>query len=98
MTSPTGFREGFVAGGKSGHLSLADIDPDDTRGTKRKKAERDHIEHEETLLEWQTRLWAEGKRSLLIVLQGMDTAGKGVTVKHALGLMNRNITRSSSRP
>jgi polyphosphate kinase 2 (PPK2 family) len=29
-----------------------------------------------------------GQRSLLLVLQGMDTAGKGATVKHALGLMN----------
>ena len=93
MTSPTGFREGFVAGGKSGHLSLADIDPDDTRGTKRKKAERDHIEHEETLLEWQTRLWAEGKRSLLIVLQGMDTSGKDGTIKHVMRGFNPQGTR-----
>jgi PPK2 family polyphosphate:nucleotide phosphotransferase len=29
-----------------------------------------------------------GRRSLLIVLQGMDTAGKGGTVKHVLGLTN----------
>lgn len=31
--------------------------------------------------EWQNRLFAEGKRSLLLVLQGMDAAGKdGVTI------------------
>jgi PPK2 family polyphosphate:nucleotide phosphotransferase len=93
VTSPKGFREGFVAGGTSGRLSLADIDPDDTRGTKRKKAERDHIEHEETLLEWQTRLWAEGKRSLLIVLQGMDTSGKDGTIKHVMRGFNPQGTR-----
>jgi PPK2 family polyphosphate:nucleotide phosphotransferase len=29
-----------------------------------------------------------GRRSLLLVLQGMDTAGKGGTVEHVLGLMN----------
>ena len=37
-------------------------------------------------------LYAEGhtggRRSLLLVLQGMDTAGKGATVKHVLGLVN----------
>jgi PPK2 family polyphosphate:nucleotide phosphotransferase len=31
--------------------------------------------------ELQDRLYAEGKRSLLVVLQGMDTAGKGGTLK-----------------
>jgi len=40
----------------------------------------------------QEQLYAEGhtggRRSLLLVLQGMDTAGKGATVKHVLGLMN----------
>jgi PPK2 family polyphosphate:nucleotide phosphotransferase len=30
----------------------------------------------------------DGGRSLLLVLQGMDTAGKGGTVKHVLGLTN----------
>lgn len=30
----------------------------------------------------------DGRRSLLLVLQGMDTAGKGGTVKHVLGLTN----------
>jgi PPK2 family polyphosphate:nucleotide phosphotransferase len=93
VTSPKGFREGFVAGGKSGRVSLADIDPDDSRGTKSKKAERDHFEHEETLLEWQTRLWAEGKRSLLIVLQGMDTSGKDGTIKHVMRGFNPQGTR-----
>jgi polyphosphate kinase 2 (PPK2 family) len=31
---------------------------------------------------------AGGKRSLLLVLQGMDTSGKGGTVRHVLGLVN----------
>ncbi|MCA1696838.1 MAG: polyphosphate kinase 2 family protein, partial [Actinobacteria bacterium] len=31
---------------------------------------------------------AAGRRSLLLVLQGMDTAGKGGTVEHVLSLMN----------
>lgn len=40
----------------------------------------------------QEQLYAEGctggRRSLLLVLQGMDTAGKGATVEHVLGLAN----------
>ncbi|MGH3547687.1 MAG: PPK2 family polyphosphate kinase [Pseudonocardiaceae bacterium] len=44
------------------------------------------------LADLQEQLYAEGhtagRRSLLLVLQGMDTAGKGGTVGHVLGLMN----------
>jgi PPK2 family polyphosphate:nucleotide phosphotransferase len=36
----------------------------------------------------QERLWAEGTRSLLLVLQGMDTSGKGGTVRHVVAAMN----------
>lgn len=44
------------------------------------------------LADLQEQLYAEGhtggRRSLLLVLQGMDTAGKGATVEHVLGLVN----------
>jgi PPK2 family polyphosphate:nucleotide phosphotransferase len=45
------------------------------------------------LAELQERLFAEataggGERRLLVVLQGMDTSGKGGTIKHAIGAMN----------
>lgn len=36
----------------------------------------------------QLRLYAEGRQSLLIVLQGLDAAGKDGTIKHVLGMMN----------
>ena len=36
----------------------------------------------------QERLWVEGTRSLLVVLQGMDTSGKGGTVRHVFSAMN----------
>jgi PPK2 family polyphosphate:nucleotide phosphotransferase len=49
-------------------------------------------EREPRLAQLQEQLYAEGhtggRRSLLLVLQGMDTAGKGGTVDHVLGLMN----------
>ena len=36
----------------------------------------------------QLRLYAEGQQGLLIVLQGMDAAGKDGTINHVLGMMN----------
>ncbi|WP_020575765.1 polyphosphate kinase 2 family protein [Actinopolymorpha alba] len=45
-----------------------------------------------TLSDLQERLFAEGvtggKRSLLLVLQGMDTSGKGGTLRHSVGLVD----------
>jgi PPK2 family polyphosphate:nucleotide phosphotransferase len=42
--------------------------------------------------EWQERLFAEGRkgweRSVLLVLQGMDTSGKGGVIRHGAGLMD----------
>jgi PPK2 family polyphosphate:nucleotide phosphotransferase len=40
------------------------------------------------LSDLQEQLFAERRRSLLLVLQGMDTAGKGGTVRHVVGEMD----------
>ncbi|MGX7826693.1 PPK2 family polyphosphate kinase [Actinokineospora sp. 24-640] len=40
------------------------------------------------LAELQEALYAEGTRGVLLVLQGMDTSGKGGTIKHVVGLLN----------
>jgi len=40
------------------------------------------------LVALQERLYAEGKRSLLVVLQAMDAAGKDSTVRHVFGPVN----------
>ncbi|MET9762526.1 PPK2 family polyphosphate kinase [Streptomyces sp. NPDC006372] len=46
----------------------------------------------EHLADLQERLWAAStagdRRRVLLVLQGMDTSGKGGTVKHVIGLLN----------
>lgn len=51
-----------------------------------KKAKADHTDE---MRELQERLWAEattgGQRSVLLVLQGMDTAGKGGVTEHVVG-------------
>jgi PPK2 family polyphosphate:nucleotide phosphotransferase len=52
------------------------------------------------LAELQERLWAEGlsggKRRILLVLQGMDTSGKGGTLRHTVGLVDPQGVRITS--
>ena len=85
-----------------GPVSLADHDPADTslfEGGKRKaqKALRDTGAE---LADLQERMYADaytgGRRRVLIVLQGMDTSGKGGVIDHALGLLSPNGFRLQS--
>ncbi len=66
------------------------IDPASTSGAPGDKAETkaSFAQLHERLMELQGRLWAEGTRSLLVVLQAMDAAGKDGTVKHVFAGMN----------
>jgi PPK2 family polyphosphate:nucleotide phosphotransferase len=74
---------------KDGRFRMADIDADSTPGLKnRKRITRDLKKHRAKLFNLQERLFAEHKRSLLIVLQGMDTSGKDGTINHVIGGMN----------
>jgi len=66
-------------------ISLADHDPADTGGlTGEEEVEQEYDALRERIVDLQERLQAEEKRSLLIVLQGIDAAGKDGTVKHVL--------------
>jgi PPK2 family polyphosphate:nucleotide phosphotransferase len=72
-----------------GRFRLVDVDPDSRPGLKKskrakKKMEADHAK----LFELQERLFAESKRSVLIVLQAMDTGGKDGTITHVIGHLN----------
>ena len=53
-----------------------------------KKAQRDIDKRQGDLFGLHERLYAERKRSLLVVLQGMDTSGKDGTVTHVVGNFN----------
>jgi PPK2 family polyphosphate:nucleotide phosphotransferase len=44
----------------------------------------------------QERLYAEGTRAVLLVLQGMDTSGKGGVIRHVTGLVNPQGLRITS--
>ena len=63
-------------------MRLAEIDPGDTAGLPDKDEAKERLaEDSERIDELQDILFAERERSLLIVLQGMDTSGKDGTVK-----------------
>jgi len=73
---------------------LADIDPDSTPGFDggKKAGERELAAGAAELADLQERMYAQslfgGEKSLLLVLQAMDTAGKGGIVGHVVGQVN----------
>jgi PPK2 family polyphosphate:nucleotide phosphotransferase len=69
-------------------VRLADIDPHETHGYAKDGAEPILVRGLERLTGLQERLWAEDRQRLLIVLQGIDTAGKGGTIEHVMGAFN----------
>ncbi|HEV2029322.1 MAG TPA: PPK2 family polyphosphate kinase [Candidatus Dormibacteraeota bacterium] len=72
-----------------GRFRMADVDAAATPGLKgRKQLKRDLKKHRTKLFNLQERLFAEQKRSVLLVLQGMDTSGKDGTITHVIGNLN----------
>ena len=68
---------------------LADVDTSSHPGVDKKSAEKELLSNHDTLADLQERLFAESKfggtRSVLLVLQAMDTAGKGGIIRHVVG-------------
>jgi PPK2 family polyphosphate:nucleotide phosphotransferase len=63
-------------------LRLAEVDPDESEHYRRKKDVADALKQQrERIADLQARLYGEKRRSLLIVLQAMDTGGKDGTIK-----------------
>ena len=68
---------------------LARHKPDRHPGVKSKKAVVAQVGTDgERLAGLQERLWAEKARTVLLVLQGIDTSGKDGTIDHVIGLVN----------
>src|SRR5260370_39092285 len=65
-------------------VRLAAWDSDDTRGVEHAEAEARLAKSLARLDELQDLMYAEQRRALLVVLQGMDAAGQGGTIRHAL--------------
>ncbi|KRB72992.1 hypothetical protein ASE01_19625 [Nocardioides sp. Root190] len=85
-----------------GPVDLASIDTDAAPGFEGKKADGEAalLALETELADLQERLFADGKaggnRSILLVLQGMDTSGKGGTLRSTVGLMDPQGVRITS--
>jgi len=75
---------------KPDRFRLADFDTADTAGLKLDKDEVKALlaEDAKRLGELQERLFAEDKWSVLVVLQGMDTAGKDGVIEHVMAGVN----------
>ena len=90
----TSVRDLLRVGPLGAGVRLADVDPGSTPGTALDKAEAKKATAElgPRVNDLQERLWAEGltdgRRRVLVVLQGMDTSGKGGAVKALAGPVN----------
>ena len=89
--SRTPFRDALRAGPGT---QLADIDPRSTPGFSGDKADGQEAlaDLAEPVSDLQERLFAEatagGERSVLLVVQGMDTSGKGGIMRHVVGAVD----------
>ncbi len=67
---------------------LARLDPSATLGHDRASAESETQRHLVRLRDLQDRLWAEAIRAVLVVLQGIDAAGKDGTINKVMEAFN----------
>jgi len=76
---------------------LSNVDAGSTPGMKSKTKARKYVASlAPAFREWQTRLYAERKQGLLLVLQGMDACGKDGVVKHVVDLFYPTNVRVTS--
>lgn len=66
-------------------VRLSDVDPAATHGYQKTDADAATRLVLDRLSGLQERLWAEHREKVLIVLQGIDAAGKGGTIEHVMG-------------
>jgi PPK2 family polyphosphate:nucleotide phosphotransferase len=86
---PKQIRDLLRATAEDGRFRLAEVDPESTPGLKSsRQVKQDLARHKLKLFKLQEELYAEHKRALLIVLQGMDTSGKDGTITHVIGNLN----------
>src|SRR2546430_1986264 len=69
-------------------ISLDAFDPADTGGMQKDQAAARLNTLEARLARQQELLYAAAQNAVLVVLQGMDTAGKDGTIKHVMATVN----------
>ena len=77
---------------------LSKLDPGAVAGAPGDKAGTEAVlaALSDELASLQDRLWAEGKRAVLVVLQGLDASGKDGSIKHVFRGVNPQGTRVAS--
>ena len=79
------FSDNFIVKGK---FSISDL-PTEYEGKLKKQDGKEMLAKEvEKLTELQERLYSDGSKSILIILQAMDAAGKDSLIKHVFGGVN----------
>ena len=87
---------GIIKCDGSAKIKLSDIDAGETGKTSRDRADAKLAKIGDELRELQDLLYAAQDTPLLIVLQGMDTAGKDGTIRSVIGFMNPQGCRVAS--
>jgi PPK2 family polyphosphate:nucleotide phosphotransferase len=87
MSQPTALRDALRVKPGS-RFRLANHDPNATFGYDKAAAAPKTEEHLARMADLQDRLWAEAKRSVLVVLQGIDAAGKDGTIQKVMEAFN----------
>ncbi len=77
-------------------VDLAAFDPAATFGRRRERAEADLQQVQSRLTDLQARLWAEARHPVLVIVQGIDAAGKDGTIRVIAGAFNPQGTPVSS--
>jgi len=87
---------GIVFDKKGKRVRLDEISAEPPKGMTRAKAEERFAELGKELFDLQDRLWGAKTRSVMVVLQGRDSAGKDGAIKHVVGFLNpRGVIVSS---
>ncbi len=79
------FTDNFLAKGK---IKLKDFDTEYKGKLEKEEGQQMLADEKKRLHELQERLYADGSKSLLIVLQAMDAAGKDSLIEHVFGGVN----------
>lgn len=74
-------------------IRLTDFDPDYDEGLTKEQALEETARHVAAIDELSYRLYAEGERAVLVVLQGMDAAGKDGTIRHVFTSVDPQSTQ-----
>lgn len=77
-------------------LNLSSFDPDNTFGKSREDLDSELPKLSSIMSDLQYKLYAENEKSLLIVLQGMDTSGKDGVIRHVITAFNPASCRVES--